>query len=107
MLYITLGRLYRATGDLDNGIRVLDEFIQNKEKAGGGADADSGAAYYNRACYQVLKARAPVKESDKAALLAAALSDIKEAIKRASENREYALEDPDLTEIKEQIRQIA
>jgi hypothetical protein len=106
MLYITLGRLYRATGDLDNGIQVLDEFIQNKEKAGGGGDADSGAAYYNRACYQVLKARAAVKESDKPELLEAALSGIKEAIKRASENKGYALEDADLTEIYEQIRQI-
>lgn len=107
MLYITLGRLYRATGDLDNAIQVLTEFIQNKEKAGGGGDADSGAAYYNRACYQVLKARAAVQDSDKATLLQAAPSDIKEAIKRAPENKGYALEDPDLTEIKEQIQQIA
>lgn len=107
MLYITLGRLYRATGDLDNGIQVLTEFIQNKEKAGGGGDADSGAGYYNRACYQVLKARAAVQDSDKATLLQAAPSDLKEAIKRAPENKGYALEDPDLTEIKEQIQQIA
>ena len=42
MLYIVLGRLYRYTGNLDEGISVLTEYIANKGKAGTANDAGTG-----------------------------------------------------------------
>jgi hypothetical protein len=104
MLYVVLGRLYRATGDLDTAINVLTQFIQNKEKAGAAGDTDTAAAFYNRACYRVLKAQTA---SDKGTLLEYAIADLREAFQRAPEYKAYALEDPDLTAVKPVIETLA
>jgi tetratricopeptide (TPR) repeat protein len=105
MLHIVLARLYRAIDNYDAGIAVLNEFIQNKEKAGTSDDADTAAAYYNRACYEVLKAR-NVDPSTKQPLIEAALADLREAFKRSPEYEDYANEDSDLTDIKDSIASI-
>ncbi|MGA2116199.1 MAG: hypothetical protein ABSH56_15780 [Bryobacteraceae bacterium] len=99
MLYIILGRLYRATGDLDHAIAVLTEFIGNKEKAGTATDPDTAAAYYNRACYNALKAK-DATETARQPLLDSTVADLKQAFERSPEYREYAKADADLEPIK-------
>jgi hypothetical protein len=98
MLYIVLGRLYRATGNLDKAIAVLSEFIGNKERAGTAGDSDTAAAYFNRACYDAQKGK-DATESERRTWLDAAVADVQEAFKRSPEYQGYAQADPDLEPI--------
>jgi tetratricopeptide (TPR) repeat protein len=102
MLYIVLGRLYRATGDLDRAIAVLTEFVGNKEKAGTAGDPDTAVAYYNRACYTAQKAK-DATEAARQPLVDTALADLKEAFRRSPEYRDYAQADADLEPIRGSI----
>lgn len=99
MLYIVLGRLYRMTNNIDKAIDTLTEFIENKDKAGTGHDADAGAAYYNRSCYLAVKAR-PLPETEREQLKQKAVEDLQNAIHRAADYRQKAQADDDLNEIR-------
>jgi tetratricopeptide (TPR) repeat protein len=90
-LYIILGRLHRRLLRYDEAIKVLSTFLENKQRAGSGGDSDAAAAYYNRACYYVLKG----SETGDVAFYSQALEDLERALAGAPELREEARQDPD------------
>lgn len=93
-LFITMGRLYRKLGKLDDAIAVLDEFIKNKQAANERDDflAD---AFYNRACYKSLKATQEPDAAAKKQLLESALEDLAQALSIAPQLKGVAGADAD------------
>jgi hypothetical protein len=74
-------------------------YIGNKEKAGTGGDTDAAAAYYNRSCYQALKAMS-LPEATRQPLRTAAIADFQEAVKRSPQYQTDAKTDTDLDAIR-------
>ena len=93
-LFITLGRLYRRLGKYDDGIQVLSEFIENKQKANQSDDTFTADAFYNRACYKALKSL-KVHGGTVGSLQKQAVQDLAEALKRAPQLKKTAEEDAD------------
>lgn len=100
-VYITLGRLYKRTGQLQRAIDVLTEFIENKERIGQ-SDEGLGIALYNRACYLALKT-AEVCSEEATALTDQALGDLRKAVELAPRLATVAPSDADFQLIRDRI----
>lgn len=94
------GRLYRQMGRLDKAIEALTTFILEKEQRGQ-LDVDLADAYYNRACYHVLKMAGT---ADLQAEREFAYSDLATSIRYHEGNRLDACSDEDFASIRDEPR---
>lgn len=111
-LYIYLGRLYRKMKNYDKAIISLREFIENLEqkriKIGDKGfhqyEIDRSDAYFNIACYHILKAEenmSKITQDEVNRLKNETIEALKISIKIWAQNKEYAKNDPDFRFIKE------
>ncbi|HEY6871781.1 MAG TPA: hypothetical protein VI298_03525 [Geobacteraceae bacterium] len=101
-IHIYLGRLYRAKGDYDNAILVLRKFINNlldigNENMSPNQIVAMSDAYYNIACYHVLKAFSPnnISNDEASRLKSEAMVELAKSIELNPKNKEFAANDPD------------
>ena len=84
-------------------IEVLSKFIEEKTRIGQGQDKDTAAAYYNRACYKLL--RMQQMQGDEAAKIKdSAYEDLDRAIKQDPDTKIDARADDDFQVIRQEER---
>ena len=93
-LVLVLGRAYRNLGEGQKAIEVLSEYIAKKERAQQ-PDSDVGDAYYNLACYFALDGQNFL-----------AVENLKRAISLHPDNIEAAKVDPDLSSIRQDLKEV-
>lgn len=103
-LHIYLGRLYRKGEKYDDAILVLRSFIKNRNESINKGDVsitdnvDLADAYFNIACYHVLKAQeleSTLLPAELERLKNEAIDTLHESIKLWPKNKEYARTDRD------------
>ncbi len=102
-LHIFLGRLYRKINKYDEAIKVLSDFISEKEKVGEGTDRDVADILFNKACYYVLKAE-NLPEIEKEEIKNLAYNDLEKSFAYHPPNRGEAKSDPDFQGIWDENR---
>jgi hypothetical protein len=79
-LNIVLARIYRLKlNDLGSAIKVLTDFVRNKEAQGQAQDEDTGAAMFNLACYYSLLAVNATQDNEKDDLRKLAIGSLEKA----------------------------
>src|ERR1041385_895137 len=100
---LALGRLERQQGRTDRAVRILTNFIAEKEKRAL-LDVDLGDAYYNRSCYHVEisthSRQQRVQETEKEL----AYADLERSIELNANNSIDARLDPDFDAIRNEER---
>lgn len=102
-IFINLARLYRASGKLDEAIELLERFVMKAERGELVANANVSVAYYNLACYRLLKEKSDTEHTG----LERALDDFERSIKLSpnpADDMRYAQKDADLSPMKETKR---
>jgi tetratricopeptide (TPR) repeat protein len=93
-LVLILGRAYRLLAEPQKAIEILTEYIAIKERDQQ-LDSDLGDAYYNLACYLALDGN-----------YASAMENLRRAIRLNPQHIEDARVDPDLSSVRDQLREI-
>jgi tetratricopeptide (TPR) repeat protein len=93
-LVLVLGRAYRNLGEPQKATGILSEYIASKER-NQQRDRDLGDAYYNLACYLALDGQRPL-----------AVENLRKAISLNPDNIGAAKSDPDLSSIREQLKEV-
>ena len=105
-LNIVLARVYReGKGDVDSAIKVLQDFIEAKERANQANDRDTADAYFNIACYysqQLQGATGAMRDE----LEEKGLGALEKSLEILPENVEDIDRDKDLTELRKSPRVI-
>jgi tetratricopeptide (TPR) repeat protein len=110
-LYIYLGRLFRKLGQYDDAILILREFIRNINNSKNIPESrclvDKADAYFNIACYHVLKAKDHALKNldhdsnEKERMLKEAIEALSTSISILPTNKDNALKDIDFEMIKD------
>lgn len=104
-LTITLGRLLRKMDQLEMAISYLNQFLEEKTKAGE-RDKDFADILYNRACYKSLIAKylkdKPGKIDLQQKMTKQAIDDLRLSIEISEQNRDDARSDSDFDFIRQE-----
>jgi hypothetical protein len=100
---LALGRLERQQGRADRAVRILTDFIAQKEQRGL-LDVDLGDAYYNRSCYHLEISAHLAHERAQETAKESAYADLERSIELNANNKIDARLDPDFDVIRNEER---